>query len=626
MSRFDRETTRPFPAKGRVEWVSRERKAPEFVNGLVEWEYEIYESAADRLQGRRPFLILNHRAQFREDHQRIVTDAQGRRLHISGEWVGATEARAFRDTSAYYRWVERNELGEWVAADGRTLAPFLFARAPWLSAGPDQELDPQWVREQFTVPIAEQVADAIRRRLDRAERKREFGDLRGTTLNLQVSASGDDATEYDTTLNTSDTRTWFGSWDGFAEAGLARFLNATIAAGSTINSAVLSLYGTSDSGGFDPQLSPATFYGADEDDCAAWSGTHRIGSGVTKTTASVAMLVSDLNGGAGKNTATWNETDDLSAIVQEIVDRGGWSSGNDIGIVWEDVTNPGNNQDSGFETYDSTSSRAPKLDIDYTAPAGGTTVTPTTLALTTSTFAPQANMRINGASPTALSIATFAPQLREVLTATTLALALTAFEPTIDISEDVTVTPDALALTMSLFAPQLRETLTPTLVALTLATFAPQLRETLTPATLALALSAFAPQLREQLTPGQAELVVTGFAPQLRETLTPGALALSLATFAPPLDFRITGASPTGLVTATFAPSVGQPVSVVPGTLGLVIATFAPTVSGQEILEVLRTAGLATYVPSSPGVATRLPSFPATATYVANAPGTATNE
>lgn len=280
------------------------------------------------------------------------------------------------------------------------------------------------------------------------------------------------------------------------------------------------------------------------------------------------------------------------------------------------------------------------------AAAAGTTVTPGTASLSLSTFAPKANLQINGASPAALSISAFAPQanlkingasptalvtaafapaLQEVVTPSTLAHTLTLFAPTVSASGNQTVTPDTLAIALSTFAPQLRETLTPALVALTLAAFAPQLRETLTPATLALALSVFAPQLREQLTPGQAELVVTGFAPQLREVATPGAASLVTAAFAPALREVVTPGA-RALVMQGFAPSVGQPVQVVPSTLGLLIATFAPTVSGQEIVEILRTLGLATYVPSSPGVATRLLSFPATATYVENAPGTATNE
>lgn len=66
---------------------------------------------------------------------------------------------------------------------------------------------------------------------------------------------------------------------------------------------------------------------------------------------------------------------------------------------------------------------------------------------------------------------------------------------------------------------ELGEVLTPGTAALTLSTFAPQLRETVTPGAATLVLTAFAPQLRETVTPAPAVLVLTTFAPTVTVTV-----------------------------------------------------------------------------------------------------------
>lgn len=264
------------------------------------------------------------------------------------------------------------------------------------------------------------------------------------------------------------------------------------------------------------------------------------------------------------------------------------------------------------------------------AAGGGTTVTPGVLNLTLSSFAPKANMRINGASPSALVLSSFAPQANmkinaaapsalvtsafapvlrlaingasptalvtnsfapvigmQVNGASPTALLLSAFAPTVTASGNQTVTPTTLALLLASFAPQLKETLTAQLLALTLATFAPQANMKINAASpLALALSAFAPKLLEQLTPGPAALVITGFAPRLAEVVTPGAAALVTAKFAPSLQ-EVVAPGALALVTQGFAPALGNSVLVTPGVLALTLALFAPTISGADVAQVI---------------------------------------
>ncbi len=195
----------------------------------------------------------------------------------------------------------------------------------------------------------------------------------------------------------------------------------------------------------------------------------------------------------------WQNSPSIVGVIQELADSYDPSA---IQLL------PIGNNTSGthrfiWTQYDSSSSLAPKLHIEYTA-GGGITVTPTTLALVLSEFAPTVTT----------------PRL---VTPSTLALVLSEFAPTVPIG--TIVTPGVLALSLSTFVPTVTATanqlVTPPTLALTLATFAPAATATenqlVTPSVLALILSEFAPTV----TVGAAV------------TVTPGTLAQALAFFAP---------------------------------------------------------------------------------------------
>lgn len=124
-----------------------------------------------------------------------------------------------------------------------------------------------------------------------------------------------------------------------------------------------------------------------------------------------------------------------------------------------------------------------------------------------------------------------------LVTPSVLALITTTFAPTVTATQNQLVTPSTLALTLTAFAPTV---LTPRLV---------------TPATLALVTATFAPTVLAPrlVTPSTLALTLTTFAPTVTAgagtVVTPGVLALVLTAFAP--DVTVSGG-------AVGAPQVGS--------------------------------------------------------------------
>lgn len=328
--------------------------------GLVLFEYAIREAQKD------PFLLNNHRAQIRTNHHRIVTGPNGGLMHVSG--VEVLDLEEFEKGADLYRWADKDRSGNWRDDRGRTLAPFMFPAAPW-AGGRDEELDPQWVRETFVLSEAAQVAACVDRYQKRAERKAYVGDRRGTTLNLQVGASADDADQTSadavsitsTSVDVDSTTEHFGwRWDGIA-----------IAPGSAIDDAILQVMIRNST--TDEPLHQVRAEAAD--DAPVFSTASNDIDARSRTTATVQWNSTGL-GSAGANFEEWGcattggAGSSIESIVQEVIDRGGWASGNAIVLIAEQHTNNGT-RDLGVWFYDTDSSWAAKLDIDYTAGGGG---------------------------------------------------------------------------------------------------------------------------------------------------------------------------------------------------------------------------------------------------------------
>ena len=327
-------------------------------SGLVLFEYVVREPGLD------PFLLNNHKAQIRTNHQRVLKGPSGGMMHVSGVEVLADDLEAFMLGSEWYRWVDKDRQGRWVDNRNRRLAPFLFPAAPW-AGGLNEELDPQWQREAFTVTEATQIDDCIKRYLDRAAIKGWTGDRRGTTLNLQVGASADDARESFTLMSivatTFNADTQDSHFHGF------RWRNVTIANAATINSAILTVF-ISDAALDEPRHN---LWADDVDDAAIFTTTDSDISGRTKTTA--VDNWDDTALGTTTGFTQWGAIEigeagghDLSPLVQEIVDRALWASNNSI-AMFDTPSAAGTVRDLGINFYDNDTTQAAKLDTDYTA-------------------------------------------------------------------------------------------------------------------------------------------------------------------------------------------------------------------------------------------------------------------
>lgn len=205
------------------------------------------------------------------------------------------------------------------------------------------------------------------------------GDLEfDPTLNLQVGASASDAYQnYSSSASITATTPLYGSGDHTASPLQCngQLWAVAIAQGSTINSAKVTLCKS----GTAWNVNRGTWFGEDVDNASVYANSEDL-TARTYTTASTAV-VEDINRVDGNWYGLPNSGDDQTDEVQEIISRVGWSSGNNLSLLYESSTDV-SWAHTTFHHYDSSSANAPKLDIDYTE-AAGTTAAPTTLSPTT---------------------------------------------------------------------------------------------------------------------------------------------------------------------------------------------------------------------------------------------------
>jgi hypothetical protein len=189
-----------------------------------------------------------------------------------------------------------------------------------------------------------------------------------TTLNLQIVAGADDGIAVDvlTVLQTFDnTADGAVGHDDTTQAPFTtnyypfwRFVSVTIPQGATINSATLGLtqasavaYGSAN----------ATIYGNDVDN-AAQPSTYANVASMTQTSANTSANISSAA------TKSYN----VASIIQEIINRGSWVSGNALMLAMFPDTGSLNLSDSWWG-YDNDPLQAATLDIDYTSGSPPTT-------------------------------------------------------------------------------------------------------------------------------------------------------------------------------------------------------------------------------------------------------------
>lgn len=183
-----------------------------------------------------------------------------------------------------------------------------------------------------------------------------------TALNISVAVDADDGYSREgTQWGGGDTEIHVGRLDNYAWDGFFRFVNVTIPQGATIDSAILRIV-ASTTRAVDTALTDLV--GEDADNATAptdwddWVGRAR-------TSARVAW----------DNIPQWTsgtayDSVDMSSVIQEIVDRAGWASGQALNIFWEDDgSSEGALRDGSSHEH---ATHAPvELRVTYTAPAPG---------------------------------------------------------------------------------------------------------------------------------------------------------------------------------------------------------------------------------------------------------------
>ncbi len=187
------------------------------------------------------------------------------------------------------------------------------------------------------------------------------------TVSSRVNSDNDDAEERISNGNVSrgstDLELVFDS--GLQIVGM-RFNAVAVPQGATINSAYIEFV-TDET---DSNSTSVTIYAEDSDNAPAIGGGNSNLSNRTSTGSTV-----DWN-----NIPAWNsvneihQTPDLSSIIQELVDRPGWSSGNSMLLMigpGQGGSCSGNNCQRTAESHNGEPASAPLLVIDYTDNAGG---------------------------------------------------------------------------------------------------------------------------------------------------------------------------------------------------------------------------------------------------------------
>ncbi|VAX07157.1 hypothetical protein MNBD_GAMMA26-1433 [hydrothermal vent metagenome] len=183
------------------------------------------------------------------------------------------------------------------------------------------------------------------------------GNVQAAWVDVGITQSSDDAEEQSILNLTSSDLELVDEGATEQEVGV-RFQNVTIPPGSTINSAYIDfVVDETDSG-----ATNLIIEGEDEDDAVTFSTAANI-TGRTRTSASVTWNSVPAWGTVG----TTQTTPNLASIVQEIVNRGGWFSGNSMAILFSGTG------ERTAESYNGVSASAPTLRVNY-GPGVGTDI------------------------------------------------------------------------------------------------------------------------------------------------------------------------------------------------------------------------------------------------------------
>ncbi len=349
--------TDPYPDNDKSEWVITPLTVVRRRSGMLTYSAEVHPTRASKNRGDRPFLINSWKSQIRAfdpagEHQRIQRDDQDRMLHASGEHVAPEDVEEFLALPGTIQW--QNDVGQF-------LPGFMFPTY----GGVLEALDPQWLRERYSLDVMTQVDGNIDHFLQRAQGRRLDGDHRGTTLDYQVGASADDAY---VGADNPDTAPYNGSWvmaalttgigtlgdTGGTNYGICmRFQGVAVAATDTIDVAYISTIAWSTEGS---TTLNSDLFGEDADDAAVF-----VDSSDYNARSFTAAVADD-----GLGTWTHGVFQDSGSIVTPVTtikDRGGWAKDNSMSFLWAD----GDSSDGAFrftESYDSASAKGGKFHLE----------------------------------------------------------------------------------------------------------------------------------------------------------------------------------------------------------------------------------------------------------------------
>jgi MSHA biogenesis protein MshQ len=195
-------------------------------------------------------------------------------------------------------------------------------------------------------------------------------------LEVRVSQGSDDAEQRgngSVSLNSSDLEMMY---DGSIQDAVGlRFQNITIPQGAVINSAYIEF--TADES--DNGVTRLLIYGQDSDDAATFSSSNNDITNRPITGSSVLWQP------GAWGTGNTYQTDDITSVIQEIIDRSGWSSGNNLAILVYPNNNCVNQSCARVaESFNGSSAAAARLVIDYDN--GGTTPPPSSCSGTLDQF------------------------------------------------------------------------------------------------------------------------------------------------------------------------------------------------------------------------------------------------
>ena len=180
-------------------------------------------------------------------------------------------------------------------------------------------------------------------------------DTASSTVEVRVSAGSDDAEEKldssSVNLTSSDMEL---VTDGQAQTVGLRFLSMTIPQGATITNAYVEFKTDEAKNG----VTNLNFYGQAADNPATFTTANDNISSRVKTTAFAQWN----NVPAWDTVGELHQTPDLSGVIQEIVDRAGWASGNAMVVL---VTGSGTRT---TEAYNGDPAGAALLHVEYSSP------------------------------------------------------------------------------------------------------------------------------------------------------------------------------------------------------------------------------------------------------------------